>query len=421
MLPVLAGLALTSLALNARAGPFFVLPALLIWGCLVFRGRSRISLTLLVAGIGAIVLGFAANMLVLRVVGSPSGQPFSNFAYNLYGLVVGGAQWRQVLVDHPELASLVEPALSQQIYALTWQAFLSNPLGPLIGAVRIWASLFYPGGGFGSGGGAFSFIYGHPVAGDTLIALLVRLVAFAGSGWGAWQCYRQRQKPVCSLLLAALVGLLLSVPFVPPMIDPYAMRAYAAFMPMVVTLATLGTLWLWQHLSRTRQAALWDSADPQRRSSAGLLIGAVLLMGWVVLGPIAVKALSQAPQITAPPPCAAGQESLVVPIYAGSAVTLQAEQATPTLPTLVVPLDAFRAGVPDSGWNWRPEFVEALRSLEGDQTLVVTFDRHADDPPVLLVVATQLLPPTASLVHVCGQQPPESELFFVTSLEPVTP
>jgi len=90
---VLIGIFLLSLALNARAGAFFVLPLLVLWGMWLFRGRSRLSLRFLVEGIGVVLLAFAINLLLLKVLAPEGSTAFSNFSYTFYGLVVGGKGW----------------------------------------------------------------------------------------------------------------------------------------------------------------------------------------------------------------------------------------------------------------------------------------------------------------------------------------
>ena len=90
---VLIGIFLLSLALNARAEAFFVLPLLVLWSMWLFRGRSRLSLRFLVEGIGVVLLAFAINLLLIKVLASEGSTAFSNFSYTFYGLVVGGKGW----------------------------------------------------------------------------------------------------------------------------------------------------------------------------------------------------------------------------------------------------------------------------------------------------------------------------------------
>ncbi|MDQ2691821.1 MAG: hypothetical protein M3Y68_07315, partial [Chloroflexota bacterium] len=72
------GIFMMSLALNARAGAFFVLPLLIVW-FLTLRNVSFSRLAL--AGIVciAVVLGFIANIWLFNSISAPGSVPFSNF------------------------------------------------------------------------------------------------------------------------------------------------------------------------------------------------------------------------------------------------------------------------------------------------------------------------------------------------------
>ena len=131
------GLLLLTLALNARAGAFFILPVIILWGAWSFRGVARVSWRFLIGGAGVVLFGFILNSILLKIIGSPHGMAFSNFSYTLYGLIVGGT-WTQVMVDHPEIKALAEPELSRRIYALAFEALRAHPLSLASGLCRAW-------------------------------------------------------------------------------------------------------------------------------------------------------------------------------------------------------------------------------------------------------------------------------------------
>ncbi len=87
------GIFLLSLGLNARAGAFFVLPLIVIWGWFYFtKGdvfRKKIITTFLF--VVALLFGFIINNLEVNLIGLPDTQiPFGNFAASLYGMIFGG-------------------------------------------------------------------------------------------------------------------------------------------------------------------------------------------------------------------------------------------------------------------------------------------------------------------------------------------
>ncbi len=142
-LPVLlAGLFMLSLALNVRAGAFFILPVLILWIGWLFRDKKILAWKpILLAGLVA-VAGFAINSLTFRLIGTPSGQLFSNFAESLYGLAAGGERWSYVYEAYPYTHSLPENEKADEIYRLSFELIRANPMGIVKGALNQWGLLF---------------------------------------------------------------------------------------------------------------------------------------------------------------------------------------------------------------------------------------------------------------------------------------
>ena len=67
--PYFYGLALLSIGLNARAGPFLILLAVLLWGVLNFSASRRYSVQALVVGLIAISIGFSISALIISTCG----------------------------------------------------------------------------------------------------------------------------------------------------------------------------------------------------------------------------------------------------------------------------------------------------------------------------------------------------------------
>jgi hypothetical protein len=105
------GTAALTLALNARAGTFLVLPGLVLWAGFAFRrGRSfnRAAAGTILAGV---VFGFLVNGSVMKIYGDRFGPGHGNFSMTLYGLAGGKPGWQQIYLDFPETRGMREDAL----------------------------------------------------------------------------------------------------------------------------------------------------------------------------------------------------------------------------------------------------------------------------------------------------------------------
>ncbi|HEX7555389.1 MAG TPA: hypothetical protein VF338_02105, partial [Leptolinea sp.] len=139
---LLAGLFLLTLALNVRAGAFFLLPVLILWIGWLFRKNQFFALKpALLAGL-VVAAGFAINSLTLHFIGSPGGQLFTNFAESLYGLAAGGERWSFVYDQYTETRFLPENEKADEIYRLAFDLIRSNPMGIIKGSIHQWDLLF---------------------------------------------------------------------------------------------------------------------------------------------------------------------------------------------------------------------------------------------------------------------------------------
>ncbi len=209
------GLLSLALALSARAGAFFVLPILLFWGINFFTkafGRNQ-TLIILFSAIG---LALILSVITASVVRPTGFSPPSGFGHTLYGQVVGGKGWTQIGVDHPE-------ASSEDYFQLAFEEFRSNPIRLLIGVKSAYLDYFnWDHGAFGYG-----FISNDDT--DHSHLLFRRILYLLGIG-GFLLCCFQYREPQNLFLVIFKLGILGSVPFIPP-IDADGMRVYAATMP----------------------------------------------------------------------------------------------------------------------------------------------------------------------------------------------
>jgi hypothetical protein len=269
---IAGGMFLLALALNARAGAFFILPLLMLWFAHLEATPGRIiSWKWLAVLVAAVAVGFATNRAVLLLMGGQGAAAFSNFAYTFYGLVYGG-DWTLAYAQHPELAALPDNAHAAAIFSLALQHIQEQPTALIVGAIRAW-TVFLP----------TAYVFGaslHPVA----ITLVPYFVLSVLAAFGLLACVRNRRDPVASMMLVALVGIWISVPFVPPW-DSDQMRAYAATIPFLAWLPALGAQGLWA-------VETWAMPDPpseQENAVAFAVLGIVAVVLVCLVLPMAVR------------------------------------------------------------------------------------------------------------------------------------
>lgn len=254
-IPGLGGIALISLALSARAGAFFTLPMLALWMGWRFAGQDGTlwrrfhwgwSAAALVVG----TFGFIETGLLIKTIGAPEQAAFSNFASTLYGLAIGGQPWTRVFVDFPELRTLSEGAQAAAIYRLALDHALQAPWDPVIGVLSRYNDFLFNMGW-------------HKYVPTAVLRGIVTALAVVG----VVLAVRHRKEPLASLLLAVLIGTLLSVPF----LGDGGSRVFAATHPFSAALVALGAWGVQRRISPALRHALDEPALARAKVLAGLL------------------------------------------------------------------------------------------------------------------------------------------------------
>jgi hypothetical protein len=296
---VYGGLLLLTLALNARAGAFFLLPCLALWAGWHWRGQQRFSFKVCSLATIALLSGFAVNSLALHSLGQREASQ-GNFSYTLYGLVHGG-NWTLVLEEHPELLVLPEIERHQAIYDLAWHKISSEPSSVLRGAARAYRAFF------GSIQGPYSFVFfalQHNMLTQTAgeapgikeinPASIVKAVQeqplkygqiFAAFAWygfffllagiGFFFIIKNKH-PLQGLILCAWVGILASIPFIPPW-DVDLMRVHAASLPFLLFPPAFGCAALFGTFGK-QESLIFQQRD---RREGGLIL--ILPLGMTAL------------------------------------------------------------------------------------------------------------------------------------------
>jgi hypothetical protein len=419
----LGGLFFLSMALNARAGAFFVLPALLVWASLSISENRRGSALFFIAGAAAIAVGFVANFALLWLL-SGTTSLFSNFSYTFYGLVVGGKGWTQAFTDLPQALALQEPAQSRMIFQIAFQSVRQHPQLLVQGLLRYYG-LFFSTGGYSM----FSFV-GES---DGAAATAVRLALYALMAIAIIDGIAKRRQPEHGLLLAVTAGILLSVPFAPPL-DSYGMRVYAATIPLMGLIPAVGIDSLLRrispHFSRFSQAARfgWQCRNTSAASSSSqslvlpaAALGSLVLVATLVL-PVILR--MSIPRTALPPDtCPSEEMAAWIQFDAGSYLH-------------ILPADT-------NGQDWLPDvrlnffkkyyhnipladmFEEFDQRLTAPSWIANTIDLKTGKP-VLAIVKGSAVPPNRSILRLCGKfhespEPFSNSAFFVSSYAVIQP
>ncbi len=214
--PLYLGIFVLALALNARAGPFFVLPALLLTAGWHWRQSGPIRV-LLMASL-SVAAAFLLNFAYVKALGPPNAKIVSNYHNVVYGIIFGG-NWHQAAVDIPNYKQMDESEQAREVYRRIAAAVKANPSVLVRGAVRSWSDFV---AGSYQGLGAFSFLR-RPRVEVILLGMSALSIFFTV----------RRPHRLYPLILAAGAGVFISVPFLPPA-DADLMRAYAATIPLML-------------------------------------------------------------------------------------------------------------------------------------------------------------------------------------------
>jgi hypothetical protein len=355
--PLALGVFLTTLALNARAGAFFVLPSLLLW--MAWRSRRAYKRALIgcASALGCVALAFGVNGLLGRLLAGGHGQAFSNFSWTLYGQAVGGKGWGQILVDHPELREISDPELSRRIYHFALAAIRERPWLLVRAAGKALRDFVDPDPRRSY---LFSFIRSPEMAmsqwmGCVLIGVAIFALAVA---------LRRHREHRYTLLLFGVAGVILSVPFVPP-VDADWMRAYAASLPLLAVLLGVGGGAIAARLPFPPKNTM------ERRDHPGALLGASAALLLLTVGAVSLRVLRRSVSPSEPVRCAAGQAGVAVPVSPGSYIHLASDVDGERTSVPRVRRSDFIAGLQNLGY---PDVARELGRLPEGSVTANTFD-----------------------------------------------
>lgn len=375
----MAGILLTSFGMLARAGAFFILPLLVLWGAVVFRKPGKpLSWRFVGGGLLTILFTFWVNQIITKSFGASGILPFGNFSYSFYGLASGGRSWAYILEGNPQASYL-------DIYRMAFQLILEQP-GLFIKGVLYNTSMFFSNTSYG----LYSYMSGEGNAATTLSYWVLLLF----SGLGIWNWFLHRDDPYLGFVMVSALGLLLSVPFLPPT-DAFRLRAYATSIVILALLPAMGLSGVLTKLNMERPLSP-RVADPTFESALGTF--SALVLAAVVLGPFAIRAAELPPRMR-DSNCDPGQTSLAMRYE--PTVTVQ------SVPQNAILLDwapVFHVGTLRTKVHDFPniEFIDwFLDNIRPDRTFFFGLDTRSYRGALALIDSGSL-PARPALLELCG-------------------
>jgi hypothetical protein len=378
------GLFVCAFALNVRPGPMFILPFMLLWLGWIFKKPGEyISWKFLLLGSCAIALSFILNSILIQILAGPSGAAFSNFSWALYGLAAGGKSFNYIAQVHPEVFALQDPERSRMIYRMTYELILQNPELLAQGLIQRW-TMFFSGTWYS----AFSFVGGEKRS----VNIIAQWVMYGLSILGFIKWLLKPSDRYTGLVAMASIGVLLSVPFVPPT-DAYRVRLYGAAIVIFGMLPGMGISLLTNH----PKLKFFSAPSPEIQPLNVTAWFSVVFIALIVCGTLFVKATSPAPPMLAVN-CPAGSDKIAIRLDAGSFINIRREKEIflDWMPDFHQSL--FRRSVHGLAGN---EFINYLAALEHQTTILSSVD-YLSDRPALVILPTAQLPTPGAYIGVCG-------------------
>ena len=375
-----AGLLLACFAMFVRPGAFFILPAVcLLWLLTQSRPSHRLVRDALLSALILLAV-WQLNARISAITAGTNSMPLGIFSYTLYGQARGGAGWQQFFADFPNLTSATGVDLPRAAYAAAFAEIQRHPAGLLQGILKSYADFFSPGM-FSTFGfvqfGIYALDLGLQIG--LLVCLLIGLV----------KCWLQRANPVCALLLALTVGVLLSIPFVPPT-DSSGMRLYAVTIALPCIFAAFG-------LSLPVRSRVSPPAPSRSPGAAVVGLGVIVLSVCVIF----FAAFSKTPEIQALT-CPEGLIPLAFYVPGGSSI--QVVSSAPGLKTQfpVISDREFSKSLQEFPRVYTPFIKALLRANTPPLVLTSTINYFAPHEIVWLAAPPEVLQ-SPGLIRGCGQ------------------
>jgi hypothetical protein len=320
-----------------------------------------------------------------RLIGNPSGIPFSNFSYTIYGLASGGKSWSYIYDVHPEVFDLSEPEHTKEVYRLAIELIKDNPIQTVYGALFYWKSIFTD---------TLYHVFSYISSENWVIHPLIKWMLYILSIIGIYSCVKNINNHHNSLVVVAALGVFLSVPFVPP-IDSFRMRPYATSIVIIGLLPAMGVA----YLSKWRKNNSIVEEDSSQRFPDQVPIFSLLLIIMMSMGPLALQRFTSTKEMTFQP-CPPQQPDIILTRFdKGTFVNIR--KNTEEFPDWIPNLHAY-IFQKYSHTMADQNFTKWIDELRPTQTLFIALDIISNSD-VFIVVPTELLPRAEDYIQLCGK------------------
>ena len=395
------GLLLLTIALNARAGAFFILPIIVLWLGINYKNALGWRKPMVV-GIAMVIIGMMGNLVLVKVVGSSGGVPFSNYSYTLYGLASGNKGWGQVIEDYPGVRE-------DEVFGLAIQKIQENPSLFFQGIVNSYQEYFT------TVSGPFSFLKlvdDRKYMDNQILWLLTWL--------GLVSALLKRKQAQSGLILAAFFGILLSAGLVPPK-DADSMRVYAATIPFTAYIASTGIGFLGQPLKKIGVSTR-TSTDGWISPNLLLPFSAILLV-ISFAGPLLIKISSHSHKTSTSLSCPPEEEEIIFLMGSGSSIKLVDDRSIRESYLPSIRIKNFRKGT-ELGPTFYKFLAQELKSLKPGHTISIGMYRKTESthPDLIqsgyLITKWVLFEPGFHNICVLPAQNPElKDAFFYYQID----
>ena len=275
---------------------------------------------------------------------------------------------------------------------MAWQAFRAHPMGIVEGSLKMWATYFQPVGPHH----VFAFVQ------DGMYGAWLQIVCYILCAIGLLAAVRKRREAPQTLVLAAALGHVASIPFVPP-IDA-GLRVYAATVPMIAILVSIGAAEVLHGVRRLRRiaapAVLSLSHLEPEASSGGRTAGVIgiAVAAFVFVGPLAVLYTARSPELPSSS-CPDGAKSVFVGLSAGSFLRIADDRLDldgPPLPVPAIGQSDMRASASAT------ELKNDAERFTGGQTMANGYDLKTGRLVWLVAPTEGPLSTSSGVFQVCG-------------------
>ena len=288
------------IAISVRAGPFFMLPMLVLWIGWAFRSGNKLPLKQMALFTLLLAAEFlAVNIIFPRLVTTTSSSTFGNFSWMLYGQAVGGAGWTY----HFQALGTNDPGVVMQAAI---EKIRTYPLGLMIGTIKSYRDFFLPGQT-----SMFNLIsYRQNIFNNIFWVLNFCLMVL-----GLVHSIRHINKPKYSLLFSCFLGIFFSIPFLPP-VDG-GNRFYTGSIPFFFALEAVGLFSILSTFGLTQmpKKKLYD------QESKWIMMISLIMAALILIASIGVKLTQRLPTLTIPD-CPSNQVPYAIQLYTGMYVDI---------------------------------------------------------------------------------------------------